>query len=94
MTADTLVFMNNNDAVLGSLLNSLSWANRFTSRLAAMHACHRHGPIDHFGVLPLPQTDHAAPSYAEFEMMKALAGNFTSMALNASVGIEIESELL
>jgi hypothetical protein len=94
MTADTLVFMNNNDAVLSPLLNSVPWANRFTGRLAAMHACHGDGPIDHFRVLPLPQTDHAAPSYAEFEMMKALAGNFTGMALNASVGVEIESELL
>ncbi len=93
VAADALLFVNHDHPVFIPLFDSASRADLHASRLPAVHAGHGDGPIGHFRVLPAPETGHPAPPHAVFEVVKALAGRLAGMALNATVGVKIKSEL-
>jgi hypothetical protein len=90
---DAFLLVNDDNAVIRAFFDSASRAGGLASRVPTMHASQRNGPICDIGVLTLPDTDHASPPHPRIEMVQALAGQLTGMALNASVCIKIKSEL-
>lgn len=92
VAADALVLVNKDHSISPFLDRALR-ANRLAGRLPTMHTGHGNASMDHRRVFSLPETDHSSPPEAGFRTVKTLAGHLAGMALNASVGIEKESEL-
>jgi hypothetical protein len=59
-----------------------------------MQAAKRDGPIDHIRVISTPEGDNSSPIDPKFDMVKALTGYFTSMTLDTSVCVKIETILM
>ena len=48
----------------------------------------------HFREFTAPDFYHFPPAHIQFKVIDSLAGKFTGMAIDAPVGIEVESVLL
>jgi hypothetical protein len=93
MTPDALVLVNHHNAVGRPFLYGAGGAGGFAGRYGAVQTAMGYASVQHLGELPFPDIKNHPPFHPRLNAVQTLTGNFTGMALDASLSFEIDSIL-
>jgi hypothetical protein len=91
--AHTFVRIYHDNPVLGPLLDSSRRTRRFARRVPAVHTGEGNTLVRDTWVPAAPDADNPSPPHAEFDVVQALAGYFTGVALDTPLCIKVETVL-
>jgi hypothetical protein len=92
-TADALVLVYCDDAILHTLSDRLHRTSVTTGRIPAMHTGQRDIDLLDIGKFPRPHFNYRSPARSNFYVVPELAGNLAGMALDAPLFIEVKPVL-